>query len=225
MMTNPLRPYHDSLSGLSQKTRKRYNRIAPFYDLMEHFTEKAVFRLMRKMLWAQIKPGKVLEVGVGTGKNIPYYSSMLAVTAIDISEKMMSFAQNRASELAKDIEFQAKDVQTLDFLDDSYDTAVATFVFCSVPDPVAGLRELGRVVKPNGDIWLLDHVRINKPIIGFLMDFLNPIVVRIMGANINRKTVENVKEAGLSIVSVKNLRGEFVKLIHANPGPNPEPRN
>jgi len=90
-------------------------------------------------------------------------------------------------------------------------------VFCSVPDPVQGLRELGRVVRPDGDIWLLEHVRVNRPVVGLLMDLLNPIVVRIMGANINRRTVENVRKAGLEIVEIEDLRGGLVKLIHARP--------
>ncbi len=87
-----------------------------------------------------------------------------------------------------------------------------------MPDPVTGLQELARVVKPDGDIWLLEHMRVNKPVIGSLMDILNPIVVRVMGANINRKTVENVRRAGLTIIGVEQLQGELVKLIHAKPG-------
>ncbi len=67
---------------------------------------------------------------------------------------------------------------------------MATFVFCSVPDPVQGLRELGRVVRPGGQILLLEHVRVNRPVVEALMDWLNPLVVRLMGANINRHTVE-----------------------------------
>lgn len=213
-----MRTNQGGLSGLSEKTRKRHNRIAPLYDLMERFTEKAAFQDWRQKLWAEIKPGRVLEVGVGTGKNIPYYPSHTSITAIDISERMMAVAQNRAKELSKFVEFQMKDVQALDFRDDSFDTAVATFVFCSVPDSVTGLQEIGRVVKPDGDIWLLEHMRVNKPVIGSLMDILNPIIVRIMGANINRKTVENVRRAGLTIISVEQLQGELVKLIHAKPG-------
>jgi len=106
------------------------------------------------------------------------------------------------------------DVQRISFPDNTFDTAVATFVFCSVPNPIKGLQELKRVIKKDGDIWLLEHVRVNKPVIGPLMDIANPLVVRIMGANINRQTVENVKKAGLQILSVEKLKGNLVKLIH-----------
>ena len=202
---------------LSELTRKRYNRIAPIYDLMEWFVERASFRKWRTMLWDQVDGDEVLEIGVGTGKNILYYPSNAQVTSIDLSEVMMSYAKRQAKELSREVNFQLMDVETLTFPDNSFDTAVASFVFCSVPRPVAGLGEIGRVVKPGGDIWLLEHVRINRPIIGLLMDVLNPIIVRLMGANINRQTVKNVETAGLKILSVTDLQGKLVRLIHATP--------
>jgi phosphatidylethanolamine/phosphatidyl-N-methylethanolamine N-methyltransferase len=198
-------------------TQARYDRIAPFYDLMEWVTERSAFQAWREDLWSRVAPGRVLEVGVGTGKNMSYYPEGAQVTAIDLSDRMLAQAKRRAKESGIDVDLRHMDAQDLDFPDDTFDTAVATFVFCSVPIPIRGLREMGRVVKPEGDIWLLEHVRINKPVIGPLMDVMNPVVVRIMGANINRQTVENVKRAGLKIVGVEDLRGELVKLIHARP--------
>jgi ubiquinone/menaquinone biosynthesis C-methylase UbiE len=201
----------------SEITRKRYNRIAPVYDLMEWFVERIVFRPWRKLLWSGVQNGNVLEIGVGTGKNISFYPSNTEVTAIDLSDGMMVHAKNQAKELSRSINFQLMDVQALEYPDDNFDTGIATFVFCSVPQPVIGLQELKRVVKPGGDIWLLEHVRVNKPVFGFLMDLLNPVIVRVMGANINRQTVKNVEKAGLKILDVKYLFGDLVKLIHAKP--------
>lgn len=109
------------------------------------------------------------------------------------------------------------DVQALDFPAASFDTAIATFVFCSVPDPVLGLRELARVVRPGGQVLLLEHMRSAGPLAGALMDVLNPLVVRLMGANINRRTVENVRTAGLCIEHVEDLGwGGIFKLSAAH---------
>ncbi|MEE8355856.1 MAG: class I SAM-dependent methyltransferase, partial [Anaerolineales bacterium] len=154
------------------------------------------------------------------GKNIPYYPALAKLTAVDLSEGMMAKAVSRAERLNRVIDFQLMDVESLRFPDDRFDAAVATFVFCSVPDPIKGLKELSRVVKPGGDIWLLDHVRVNKPIIGPLMDLFNPLVVRMMGANINRRTMQNVHQSGLKIHNVTNLKGELVQLIQAGPDQN-----
>jgi len=199
-------------------TQARYDRIAPFYDAMEEFMERSFFGKLRHELWSRISANDILEVGIGTGKNIPYYPKNSRVAAIDLSERMLDRASQKARDLGIELDLRQMDVQKLEFPNNSFDAAVATFVFCSVPVPIQGLRELGRVTKPDGDIWLVEHVRINQPpVIGRMMDLLNPFVVRMMGANVNRQTVENVKLAGLQALEVLPVRGEFVKLIHARP--------
>ncbi len=158
-----------------------------------------------------------MEVGVGTGKNIPFYPTGASVTGIDISPQMLLRARRVALDLGREVDLRIGDAQALEFPDGAFDTAVGTFVFCSVPDAVKGVRELGRVVKPSGDIWLLEHVRVDKPVIGTLIDVLNPLAVRMMGANTNRRTVENVQIAGLHLVEVEHPGRLLVKLIHARP--------
>jgi ubiquinone/menaquinone biosynthesis C-methylase UbiE len=199
------------------QTEARYDRIAPIYDLMEAFVEHLAFRHWRKKLWSLVDGEKVLEVGVGTGKNMPYYPNGAQITAIDLSDRMLQQARKRAERLELDVDLRQMDVQALDFPDGAFDAVVASFVFCSVPDPVLGLRELARVTKPGGQILLLEHVRARNAVLGKIMDILNPLVVRIGGANINRRTVKNVERAGLEIETVKHLLGEgVVKLIVAS---------
>lgn len=203
--------------NLTGQTKTRYNRIAPYYDVMEIISEHTFSRWRRELL-ARVR-GKVLEVGVGTGKNFPYYPEGVDVTGIDIADKMLIRARLRADNLGFPIHLLEGDVQSLPFPENSFDTAVATFVFCSVPDPVLGLKELGRVVVPDGEILLLEHVRIDKPVIGFMMDIMNPFFLNFIGPNINRRTVENVRKAGLRIEKIAHLGFmQMVKMIMARPG-------
>ena len=208
----------------TSQTEARYDRIAPIYDLMESLPERR-FGDWRERLWAQVPEGRVLEVGVGTGKNFAYHPPRAHVVGVDISERMLARARERASELGRPVELYRMDAQKLDLPDDSFDAAVATFVFCSVPDAIRGLRELGRVVKPEGKILLLEHVRINEPeIVGKAMDVLDPLVVRLMGPHINRQTEQNVRRAGLEVERVESLAPmDLVKLIVARPSDSARP--
>jgi phosphatidylethanolamine/phosphatidyl-N-methylethanolamine N-methyltransferase len=205
----------------TETARQRYDRIAPLYDVMEAGVEWLAFERWRRYLWSQLEGQRVLEVGVGTGKNLEHHPPGVTVAGIDLSARMLNRARQRlrgpleqGSERRRGL-FQM-DAQRLAFADNTFDAAVATFVFCSVPLPVEGLRELRRVVRPGGQVLLLEHVRIDRPVIGPLMDILDPVIVRMMGAHIARQTEENVRRAELEILRVKHLApGELVKLIHA----------
>jgi ubiquinone/menaquinone biosynthesis C-methylase UbiE len=199
-------------------TRARYQRLSAIYDLMEGMAE-ARNRPWREKLWALVEGSRVLEVGVGTGKNMPCWPQGMQMTAIDLTPGMLEIAHRRANRLGLTADLGLGDAQALEFSDASFDAAVATFVFCSVPDPVLGLRELARVVRPGGQVLLLEHMRSANPLLGALMDFVNPLVVWLMGANINRRTVENVQAAGMQIESVEDLgTGGIFKLIVARVG-------
>jgi ubiquinone/menaquinone biosynthesis C-methylase UbiE len=175
--------------------------------------EKGKMGQWRKMIWQQVK-GKVLEVGVGTGKNIEYYPDSVAVTAIDFSERMLEKAKEKAKQFHKKVDLRLMDVQNLEFTDETFDTIVTTCVFCSVPDPVKGLMEIQRVLKKDGRIIMLEHVRSSRPFVGTIMDLLNPVVVRMVGANINRNTVETLRKAGFIIDVEQDLLMDIVKHLN-----------
>jgi phosphatidylethanolamine/phosphatidyl-N-methylethanolamine N-methyltransferase len=199
----------------TRQTQARYQRIAPVYDLMETMHEGQV-RPWRERLWSLVQGPKVLEVGVGTGKNLPYYPAGVAVTAMDLTPGMLQRAEKRAAGLSIEVELQLGDVQALAFPDDSFDEAIATCVFCSVPDPILGLTELARVVKPGGRLLLLEHTRAANAVLGLVMDLANPVVVRLIGANINRQTVANVSLSGWHLERAEELgAGGIFKLIVA----------
>ena len=195
-------------------TRARYQRVAPFYDLMEILPERRYIP-WRKRLWSMVRGAEILEVGVGTGKNMPHYPEDARVTAVDLTPGMLERAQRKARQLnLNNVELRLGDAQQLDFPGESFDTVVSTFVFCSVPNPVLGFRELKRVLKPGGRILMLEHMRSESPFLGAIMDLLNPLVVRMTGANINRRTLENIRLAGLKLEKAEDLAlGGIFKLL------------
>jgi phosphatidylethanolamine/phosphatidyl-N-methylethanolamine N-methyltransferase len=140
-------------------TAKRYNRLSYIYDYLEGPIEYFRFASWRKRKKEKVTGNHLLEVGVGTGKNFPYYPEDIKITAIDFSPSMLKRAHKKADKEKIGVELIEMDVQQLSFPDNYFDTVFATFVFCSVPDPILGLRELKRVCKPNGKLLLLEHMR------------------------------------------------------------------
>ena len=199
------------------RTRKRYDRLARWYDLLEALMESWRFAGWRGRLKEKIRGSSVLEVGVGTGKNMRFYPPGLSVKGIDLSPRMLERAQKRTAVFGLDVDLREMDVQDLQFPDHMFDTVFATFVFCSVPDPVLGLKELRRVCKPDGRLILLEHMRPGNALLGLLFDVLNPMVVRMMGANINRKTRDLIRRAGWQIVLEEQLSSDIVWWIEAHP--------
>ncbi len=194
--------------------KKRYDRIAPYFDKIEGMMEKMMLGDLRTIIWKKLIGEKILEAGVGTGKNFPYYPAK-TISAIDFSPAMIKQAENKRQRLGVSVDLSIMDVQQLDYPDNHFDSVIATFLFCSVPEPKQGLLELKRVCKPGGEVLLLEHVLSTHKFFAALMHLLNPVTVRLVGANINRKTVETVQACGFSKVDVLPESSHLVKLIRA----------
>lgn len=195
------------------KTSDKYNIFSKIYDLLELPIEKFLFANYRKALIKNAK-GKVLEIGVGTGKNLPYYPDDVDLTAIDFSEGMMKKAQDRLKNLnLNNTQIIKMDVEELQFDDHTFDTIITSFVFCTVPDPVKGLKEVKRVLKPGGNAYFLEHMRSNSIFINVMLYSMNLFILPLTGTSMVRKTTRNIEDAGLKIVEEKNLFSDFIKLI------------
>ena len=205
-----------------QEVTARYDRIARFYDLVDKPMDLLGVSRRRRRLLSRAD-GATLEVGVGTGRNLDLYPDDMNLTGIDVSENMLAKARHVAERRGIDVTLDQADVQELPFASRSFDTVSATCVFCSVADPVAGLAEVARVVKTDGRVLLLGHVRPRNAVLGWLADRLAPVVSRAFGPDINRRTEDNVATAGLEITEVQ--RWGVWREIVARPRPEsvPEP--
>lgn len=194
----------------------KYNRVSAIYDIIELPMELFLYRRWREEALSSLS-GKILEVGVGTGRNLKYYSEGCSVIGIDISTGMLEKARKKAKGM-KNITLLVMDAEHLDFPDNSFDYVVTTFVLCSVPDPVTALEEMRRVLKPSGELIALEHMRSSSSLIARVEDLVNPITFFLIGVNVNRNTVRNIKKAGFTIEEAKNLAFQDVfKKIRAKP--------
>jgi ubiquinone/menaquinone biosynthesis C-methylase UbiE len=194
---------------------RRYDRLAPIYDLYDAPMELMGTRRLRKRLVERAR-GKVLEIGVGTGKNLLLYRDDTEVTGLDLSPGMLSRTRRRAAKMERAVTLVEGDAHRLPYADGEFDTTLATAVFCSVADPVLALREIGRVTAPRGQILLLEHVRPRNPILGRIADVATWLTVRIFGFRVNRRTEDNIAAAGLEIREVRR-RGVWREIVAAAP--------
>lgn len=195
-------------------TLERYQRIAPLYDLLDFPFEYARYRRIRPLLFEGLA-GSVLDAGVGTGRNFPFYPRGAKVTGIDLSEAMLARAAQRRKALGIDVELRRMDVTRLNFPDGTFDAAVATFLFCVLAEELQApaLRELARVVKPGGAVRLLEYVRPPGAFRRVLARMWEPWMAWAYGAGFDRRTEEHVPEAGLEVVQSRLVVDGLIKLL------------
>jgi ubiquinone/menaquinone biosynthesis C-methylase UbiE len=158
--------------------------------------------------------GKVLFMAVGTGQDIQFFPPGRDITAIDISEKMLERARPRAAAYDGRLELRHLDVHDLDYPDATFDQVFTSCTFCSVPDPVNGLRVLRRVLKPGGTIGMFEHTGSRCFPFSLMLNLMTPLTRRL-GPELNRDTPANVRQAGYIDVRVEPVYLDVVKVIHA----------
>jgi ubiquinone/menaquinone biosynthesis C-methylase UbiE len=195
---------------------ERYQRIAWAYDLLDLPFEYGRYRKIRPQMFAGLS-GRILDAGVGTGRNFPFYPPSSGVVGIDLSPAMLARAERRRHEAAAPVELLRMDVTRLDFPDRSFDAAVATFLFCTLPDElqVAAMRELGRVVKPGGIIRCLEYTRPGSGLRRAMTRLWEPWVYWAYGAGFDRRTEQHAPEAGLKLFESRFVHDELIKLLAA----------
>ncbi|HLQ84354.1 MAG TPA: class I SAM-dependent methyltransferase [Pseudogracilibacillus sp.] len=196
----------------TNKIKERYNRISKVYNIMDHMIRSS----WRKEILSDLK-GEILEVGVGTGASFEYYPMKVNVTGIDFSPKMLDIAQSKIPKSKAEIKLLEMDIEQMNFPDNSFDTVISSCVFCSVPNPIEGLKEIRRVVKPEGKIIMLEHMRSENAVVGKILDLTNPFTVRLTGANVNRETIKNLEAAGLKLIKEEYLMTSIMRKLIISP--------
>jgi ubiquinone/menaquinone biosynthesis C-methylase UbiE len=192
----------------------RYERIAPFYDLLDFAFERRRYRALRPLLFRGLA-GQLLDAGIGTGRNCEFYPPAATVSGIDTSTAMLARAHERCPTLAAGGRLYRMDVTALEFPTASFDAAIATFLFCVLPEDqqVPALRELGRVVKPGGIIRLLEYVRPRGALRRLLSRIWQPWIAWAYGASFDRQTEAHIPEAGLELAESRYVVDDLVKLL------------
>jgi ubiquinone/menaquinone biosynthesis C-methylase UbiE len=201
----------------SQELSRKYDRFARWYDLVEGIPELLGVRKLRQWILRRAS-GKILEVAVGTGKNLRYYPQRCRVTAVDISGEMLSVARKRAAKLSMEVSFLLADAEALPFSEKSFDTVVSSLTTCTFPDPVAALQELARVCRPGGRVLLLEHGRSEREWIRRWQDRKADRHASQLGCHWNREPLELVCEAGLKVKEARRVFFGIFHQVEAEPG-------
>ncbi|MDW7740598.1 MAG: methyltransferase domain-containing protein [Bacillota bacterium] len=187
---------------------------AATYDLFMQTLDPLLIKNWRRRLWNKVKPPCILEAGAGTGLNIPFYQSDYEITALDKNEYFLERARHKARNSGAKARFVLGDVQDLPFPDNTFDSAVTTFLFCQLADPLRGLKELRRVLKPGGQLLLLEHVR-PKGKLESLISSLSEPIYRLTGEQIAHDTDIFVRKAGFTNITTDPLLLSIIKIIEA----------
>ena len=198
--------------------RATYQRIAKWYDLLDAPFERKRYQPLRPLLFQGLS-GRVLDAGVGTGRNIPFYPKASEMVGIDLSPAMLARAEGRRVEVAGEVQLLEMDVMHTSFEDNSFDAVVSSFLFC-VLEPehqLPALKELARICKPGGEIRLLEYSYSQDPRKRFVMKLWAPWVRWAYGAAFDRNTHQYLGDAGLEEVENRFLVEDIVRLIIARP--------
>jgi ubiquinone/menaquinone biosynthesis C-methylase UbiE len=202
----------------TERVRRIQDKEAPRYDRQMGFFDRVLFAGGREWACSQVS-GDVLEVAIGTGRNLPHYPAGVHLTGIELSPQMLEIGRRRAEELGRDVDLRIGDAQALEFADQSFDTVIITFGLCTIPDDRGAVAEAHRVLRPGGRLVLLEHVRSPSLPIRAAQSVLDPLSVRFAADHLVRDPLDYLASVGFEIESVERLkRGIVERAVARKPG-------
>jgi ubiquinone/menaquinone biosynthesis C-methylase UbiE len=212
----------------TERIRRLYDDRAATYDRSLGLVERIMLGPFRQAYGALLKAATI-EIGVGSGLNIPYYSSdVTRAVGVDLSREMLRHARERASQLGIPFALVQADAEALPFPDASFDTGAISLALCTIPDPAKALLELGRICRPGGRIVMLEHVRSTARPLAAVQKVLSPLNERAVGCHLDRDTFALARSLGFSIDETQSRLFNSVQLVIARPPngavlPSPDP--
>ena len=198
-------PDNASLARANELRRKSSAKEAPKYDKRMGFFERRLFGAQHREWACSHATGKTLEVAVGTGLNFALYPSEIELIGLDLSEEMLEIARNRALDLDRFVDLREGDAHALPFEAETFDTVICTYSLCNIPYPQPAVAEMRRVLRPDGRLILVDHIRSAvKPVYG-IQRFIEFFSVRSQGEHMTRRPLEYVKAQGFDIIERDRL--------------------
>ena len=196
------------------RQRRVWDKSAPNYDKQIAFFEKVQFSGGREWLGERAN-GRVLEVAIGTGRNLPFYPPDVSLTGVELSPAMLAIARQRAARLGRDADLHEGNAEHLPFGGASFDTVVCALSLCTIPDPAAAIGEMRRVLIPGGRLLLLDHIGSTWPPVYAAQWLLERLTIRVAGEHFTRRQLPLVSAAGFEIVETQRLKAGTVERVFA----------
>jgi len=205
---------NSDVAGETSRVRRIYDKLAPKFDKRVSFWERHLFKDGREWVCRQAN-GDVLEIAVGTGRNLPYYPKEIRLTGIELSPAMLDIALQRARSLDVEADLQLGDAHQLAFSDDSFDTVVCTLSLCSIPDDARAVSEIRRVLRPGGFLLLLEHTRSRVALVRLFQWLFERVTVPLEGDHQLREPLVHLREQKFEIETVERYGWGIVERVVA----------
>jgi ubiquinone/menaquinone biosynthesis C-methylase UbiE len=196
------------------RQKRVWDKSAPSYDRQIAFFERNWFSGGREWLGQRAR-GRVLEVALGTGRDLPHYPADVTITGIELSPAMLAIARERAAGLGREADLREGDAEHLAFADASFDTVACALALCTIPSPAAAIGEMKRVLVPGGRLLLFDHIASTWPPVYAAQWLIERVTIRSAGEHFTRRQLPLVQAAGFQVIEAERLKAGTIERIHA----------